>query len=263
VASWPQLQELRSAAESNPTSCHDRRRHAATSLAACSRAEMTAALIAQRGRGPGVNIRTEVDAATVVLGGQIRHASLRTLCDGGLRTLAASWHLPERDVRTIESSLRTVIGPQAVFGAASLPSSASSPSDEVSDFALAPLLFGEALAAGWPWALAMRLFSGLRRGRSCAAGLGFLPERGKDSPPPPGGGVAMRHHHLRGRARGCRHCLLRRRWRGLRLLHPGRLRLASGRPRPRARMAGALEVTLLPRIHPLRGGRVRHPYPAG
>ena len=50
---WPQLQELRSAADSNPSSCHDRRRHAATSLAACSRAEMTAALIAQRGRGPG------------------------------------------------------------------------------------------------------------------------------------------------------------------------------------------------------------------
>ena len=31
---WPQLQELRSAADSNPSSCHDRRRHAATSLAA-------------------------------------------------------------------------------------------------------------------------------------------------------------------------------------------------------------------------------------
>ena len=111
MASWPQLQELRSAADSNPASCHDRRRHAATSLAACSRAEMTAALIAQRGRGPGVNIRSEVDAATVVLGGQVRHSTLCTLRDGGLRTLAASWHLPERDVRTIGASLRTVIGP--------------------------------------------------------------------------------------------------------------------------------------------------------
>ena len=157
---------------------------------------MTAALIAQRGRGPGVNIRSEVDAATVVLGGQVRHAELCTLRDGGLRALATSWHLPERDVRTIEASLRTVIGPPAVFGAAPLPLSAASPSDELSDFAHAPLLFGEALAAGWPWALAMRLFSGLRRGRSCAAGLGFLPERGKDSPPPPRGGLAMRHHHL-------------------------------------------------------------------
>ncbi len=112
---WPQLQELRSAADTNPSSCHDRRRHAATSLAACSRAEMTAALIAQRGRGPGVNLQTEVDAAVVVLGNQVRHASLRALHNGGLRTLAASWQLPERGVRVIESTLRTVIGPPAVF----------------------------------------------------------------------------------------------------------------------------------------------------
>jgi uncharacterized protein YyaL (SSP411 family) len=44
VDGWPQLQELRLAAVANATSCHDRRRHAASSLAACSRAEMTAAL---------------------------------------------------------------------------------------------------------------------------------------------------------------------------------------------------------------------------
>ena len=196
---WPQLQELRSAADSNPSSCHDRRRHAATSLAACSRAEMTAALIAQRGRGPGVTLRTEVDAALVVLGGQVRHASLLALHDGGLRVLTASWHLPERDVRVIATALRTVIGPPAVFGASScLPLDAlACPSDVVSDFALAPLLFGESLAAGWPWALALRLFSGLRRGRSCDGGLGFLPERGKHSPPLPGGGVDVRHDFLR------------------------------------------------------------------
>jgi hypothetical protein len=90
MAGWPQLQELRRAADSNLTSCHDRRRHAATSLAACARAEMTAALIAQRGWGPGVQIRAEVDAAVVVLGGQLRHASLVTLLDGGLRTLSES-----------------------------------------------------------------------------------------------------------------------------------------------------------------------------
>jgi hypothetical protein len=116
---WPQLLELRRAADSNPTSCHDRRRHAATSLAACARAEMTAALIAQRGRGPGVQLSAEVDAAVVVLGGQLRHTALRTLLDGGLRTLSESWHLPDRDFRVIESSLRTVIGPPAIFGAAS------------------------------------------------------------------------------------------------------------------------------------------------
>jgi hypothetical protein len=67
----------------------------------------------------------------------------------------------------IESSLRTVIGPPAVFGAAALPLLPSAPlSGELHDFALAPLFFGEALAAGWPWALAMLLFAGLLQGRS-------------------------------------------------------------------------------------------------
>jgi hypothetical protein len=47
VDGWPQLQELRLPAKSNITSRHNRRRHAASSLAACSRAEMTAALLAQ------------------------------------------------------------------------------------------------------------------------------------------------------------------------------------------------------------------------
>ena len=107
---------------------------------------MTAALIAQRGRGPGVNLRTEVDAAVVVLGGQLRHASLRALHDGGLRTLVASWHLPERDVRVIESSLRSVIGPPAVFGSSSLPSAAISwPPGAVSALSPPTLLFGTPL----------------------------------------------------------------------------------------------------------------------
>ncbi len=65
---------------------------------------MTAALIAQRGLGPDVQIRAEVDAAVVVLNGQLRHAALRLLLDGGLRTLSESWHLPDRDFRTLESS---------------------------------------------------------------------------------------------------------------------------------------------------------------
>jgi hypothetical protein len=96
--------ELCRAADSNPTSCHDRRRHAATSLAACARAEMTAALIAQRGSGPAVQPSAEVNAAVDVLGGQLRHAALRlrTLLDGGLCLLSESWHLLERDVCVIE-----------------------------------------------------------------------------------------------------------------------------------------------------------------
>ena len=188
VAVWPQLQELKAAAGSKPSGCHNRRLHAATSLAACARAEMTAGLVAQRTRGPGTELRAELDAAVVVLCGKLRHAALRSLLDGGLRVLAASWFLPEKDVLIVESCLRTVVGPHAVFGAASLPIPRHPIAFGVeSDFALAPLLFGEALTSGWPWDLALRLFSGLRRGRSFDGGLGFLPERGKPSYPPPGG----------------------------------------------------------------------------
>ncbi len=88
---------------------------------------------------------------------------------------------------TIESSLSTVIGHPVIFGSAPLPAAATSSPGDLSTFALAPLLLGEALAAGWPWALSMRLFSGLREGRSCDGGLGFIPERGKQLAPPPGG----------------------------------------------------------------------------
>ena len=152
---------------------------------------MTAAVLAQRGRDAGsvLQLRAELDAAVVVLGGAVRHAALETLRDGGLRTLAAHWHLPEKDTLVAEACLRTVIGPPVVFGAAALPTLHDfCDSGPESTFALAPLLFGEALAAGWPWALAMRLFSGLRRGRACDGGHGFIPERGKPLQPPPGGG---------------------------------------------------------------------------
>lgn len=124
VDSWPQLRELRLAAVSNATSCHHRRRHAASSLAACSRTEMTAALLAQRSRAlplPGLPLRAELDAAVVVLCGAARHASLAALQQGGLRSLAASWGLPEKDLLMAESFVATVIGPPTVFGAASLP----------------------------------------------------------------------------------------------------------------------------------------------
>ncbi len=72
-----------------------------------------------------------------------------------------------------ESFLLTVIGPRLFLGQPRCPPSTTPPS-----FYLAPLLFGEALAAGWPWELALHLFAGLRRGRPGAGGLGFIPERG-------------------------------------------------------------------------------------
>ena len=39
--------------------------------------------------------------------------------------------------------------------------------------------FGDALAAGWPWALALCLFVGLGWGRPCGRGRCFIQERGK------------------------------------------------------------------------------------
>jgi hypothetical protein len=197
VDGWPQLQELRLAALANATSCHNRRRRAASSPAACSRAEMTAALLAQRNRGQHLPLRAELDAAVIVLYGAARHASLVELLQGGLRCLAMSWQLPEKDLLLVESFIQTVIGPPTVFGPASL--SILYYSDNLGSpttFSLGSLLFGEALAGGWPWDLALRLFAGLGRGRPCAGGLGFIPERGKRATPPPGGGVARRTHRL-------------------------------------------------------------------
>jgi hypothetical protein len=94
VDGWPQLQELRLAAVANVTSCHNRRRHAASSLAACSRAEMTAALLAQRKRGPHLPLRAELDAAVVVLCGAARHASLVELQLSCFRAACAAWPRP-------------------------------------------------------------------------------------------------------------------------------------------------------------------------
>ncbi len=89
VETWLQLHDLRMSSISNPTSCHDRRRHAATSLAACSRAEMTAALLAQRSRLQGLLLRAELDAAVVMLCGAACHASLLELLQGCLCALAS------------------------------------------------------------------------------------------------------------------------------------------------------------------------------
>jgi hypothetical protein len=50
------------------------------------------------------------------------------------------------------------------------------------EFAFRALLFGEALAPGWPWALALCLFLGLCRGQPCGRGCCFIPERGKEIP---------------------------------------------------------------------------------
>ncbi len=79
AAGWPQLFELRAAAGSRESSCHNRCRHAITSLAVCARAEMAAALLAQRARRPGQGapVGDEVSLAVLVLCGAARHGPAR------------------------------------------------------------------------------------------------------------------------------------------------------------------------------------------
>ena len=182
VLRWPQLRELELASTS-PLHSY-RLRHAATSLVACGRAEMTAALLAERARGPLVSLSDDVGLAVVVLCGAARHDSLSQLLDGGLDLLAASWGLEGKQLRLVSSLLRSVVAPPVVFGSSALPLAFASldPGPEA-DCALSTLLFGAAIQAGWPWALTLRLFAGLRRGRTCKGGHGFIPERGKAAPP--------------------------------------------------------------------------------
>jgi hypothetical protein len=145
---------------------------------------MVAALLAQRGRRPGLLLADEISLAATVLWGQARHESLLTLLGGGLRQLDRVWFLGEKLVSDAEAALRTVVSPPAVFGPATLPAlfDLAGAGAEM-DFAFSTLLFGEALAAGWPWALALRAFAGLGRGWPCGRGRGFIPERGKHAPP--------------------------------------------------------------------------------
>ena len=179
---WPQLHELHRSAGSSEQ-CY-RRRHAISSLASCSKAELTAALLAQRARGPGVSLSDEVGLAVVVLCGTARHEALRALLNGGLRELAAEWRLELRHVLEAEERLRSVVGSDAIFGSSRLPPLFENrhPGADL-DCPLSIQLFGAAIAAGWPWALALRVFASLKRGQSCGGGHGFIPERGKDADP--------------------------------------------------------------------------------
>ncbi len=64
---WQQLDELRAAAGSRAggVSCHNRRRHALSSLVVCTQAEMVAALLAQRSRRPGLLLAAATRSASL------------------------------------------------------------------------------------------------------------------------------------------------------------------------------------------------------
>ncbi len=77
VPDWTQLDELRLACRSSEPNY--RRHHALSSLLACSREEMVAALLAQRSRTPSTPAREDCSLAALVLG---RHEALATLLHG-------------------------------------------------------------------------------------------------------------------------------------------------------------------------------------
>jgi hypothetical protein len=181
-ARWPQLAALHTSSQSSSPSYF--RRHAMSSLAACSRAEMTAALLAQRARGPLVPLSEEVLLAITVLHGASRHDDLLSLLSGGLRSLCAAWRADDVFLHNALTAVRSVVAPPAVFGSGSLPSDFGAPAPGPSvSCPLSTLLFGAAITAGWPWALSLRLFAGLGQGSSCGNGHGFIPERGKAADP--------------------------------------------------------------------------------
>jgi hypothetical protein len=186
-AIWPQLRELHLSSGGKVQAY--RLQHAATSLAACARAEMTAALLAQRLRHSLMPLKDEMGLAVTVLCGAARHANLLFLRSLGGSAWAAAWHMSTSALAVITRALRSVIAPPAVFGAATLP-----PLVEVVDIglamdcALAVPLFGAALSAGWPWPLSLLLFTGLRTGRPCGAGHGFVPS---STIPPLGGAPCL------------------------------------------------------------------------
>jgi hypothetical protein len=113
-ARWPQLAALHASSQSSSPSYF--RRHAMSSLAACSRAEMTAALLAQRARGPSVPLSDEVLLAVTLLHGTSRHGKLLSLLSGGLRSLCTAWRADDAFLHDALAAVRSVVALPALFG---------------------------------------------------------------------------------------------------------------------------------------------------
>ncbi len=117
------------------------------------------ALLAQQARRPGIPLGEEVNLATMVLQGTACYEGVSLLLQGGLRAMAArsgaggGCRCPAVAHRRPASDCQWGI----------LPAWGREPVDGgPQPFPLAVLLFGSALRAGWAWALALRLFAGLK-----------------------------------------------------------------------------------------------------
>ena len=183
VQRWPQLEELKRSAHCSVSS--SRFQHALSALVATSRCELDAALHSQRARRRGATLLDDLPLAVMVLNGASRHSDLQLLFEGGLQMLAHGWRLDASRLAAAMSRLHLAVGPPITFDMEPLPISFSEPDHmKAFRFPLHTLLFGPALAAGWPWLLALRLFSGFGSGFSHGRGHGFVHDRGKPAPLP-------------------------------------------------------------------------------
>ena len=148
---------------------------AVSRMAASARIEMISCCLAQQARASGTAVADQVSAAAVVLGGSVRHEAVRGLIGGGLATLATAWRWDEPRRQRALAALRGLVGSPAAFLRSALPGRRVVDEPGRTDsFPHSVVLFGAALAVGWPWATALAVFSSISTGCFCNGGRAFL-----------------------------------------------------------------------------------------
>lgn len=184
---WPQLADLRPAGQRAVRGWQQ----AVSRLTASARLEMISCCLAQQSRSSPLSLADEVGAAAIVVGGAVRHEAVRGLLGGGLRALAAAWHWDDSRLQLALTALRGLVGPPIAFSSSALPAQRGLDDPRGgSRFPHSVVLFGAALAVGWPWAAALAVFSSVTVGSFCNDGRGFItayglqlsPERLHDGP---------------------------------------------------------------------------------
>ena len=166
---WPQLADLRAAAHRAVRGWQQ----AVSRMTAGARLEMISCCLAQQSRASPLSPSDEVSAAAIVLGGAVRHEAVRALLGGGLRTLATTWHWDEARLQVALAALRGLVGSPIAFSTSAVPPRRGL-DDAPGRFPHSVVLFGAALAVGWPWATALAVFSSVRAGSFCNDGRGFI-----------------------------------------------------------------------------------------
>jgi hypothetical protein len=120
-----------------------------------------------------------VGLAALVLQGAARFEAVSDLLAGGLQLLALQWRFTAPQSDQVLHKLRALVGFPAIFGpgAAPRPGAVEDPAARTR-FPHTAVLFSAALAAGWPWSLALHLFAGVIDGSFCNRGHGFITSYG-------------------------------------------------------------------------------------